>query len=62
MMLGLSGVRTVRHVVRIDGTVDRWGSGRDGTIIWTAERDSENFCFESSAESFGMILNSEILV
>jgi hypothetical protein len=54
-MLGLSGVRT-------DGTVDRWASGRDGTIVRTADRDFENFCLESSAESSGMLLNSEIPV
>jgi hypothetical protein len=58
----MSGVRTVRNVVRTDGTMDRWASGRDDTIIWTADRDSENFCLESSAESSGMLLNSEIPV
>jgi hypothetical protein len=69
MMLGLSGVRTVRHVVQTDGIVDRWASGRDGTIfrmasrdLETADRDSENFCLESSVESSGMLLNSEIPV
>jgi hypothetical protein len=59
-MLGLSSVRTVRHVVRTDGIVDRWASGRDGTIVWTADKDSENFCLESSAESSGILLNNEI--
>jgi hypothetical protein len=44
MMLGLSGVRTVRHVVRTDGIVDRWASGRDGTIVRTADREPEIFC------------------
>jgi hypothetical protein len=29
---GLSSVRT-------DGTVDRWASGRDGSIVWTANRE-----------------------
>jgi hypothetical protein len=69
MMLGLFCVRTVRHVVRTDGTVDKWASGRDGTIVRTADRDSEmadrdskNFCLKSSAESSGMLLNSEIPV
>jgi hypothetical protein len=62
MMLGLSGVRTVRHVVRMDGTLDKWASGQDGTIVRTADRDSKNFCLESSAESSGMLLNSEIPV
>jgi hypothetical protein len=36
---GLSSVRTVWHVVRTDGTVDRWASGRDGLIIRTADRE-----------------------
>jgi hypothetical protein len=62
MMLGLSGVRTVRHVVLTDGTLDKWASGRDGTIFRTTDRDSENFCLESSAESSGMLMNSEIHV
>jgi len=53
MMLGLTGVRT-------DGIVDRWTSGRDGTIVRTADRDSENFCLESSAESSDITLNSGI--
>jgi hypothetical protein len=67
MMLGLFGVRTVRHVVRTDGIVDRWASGRDGTIVRTADkdsetadRDSENFCLESSAKSSGITLKSGI--
>jgi hypothetical protein len=33
MMLGLTGVRTVCHVVRTDGTEVRCASGRDGSII-----------------------------
>jgi len=48
---------------------DRWASKRDGTIVRTADRDSktadkdsENFCLESSSESSGMLLNSEIPV
>jgi outer membrane lipoprotein-sorting protein len=59
-MLGLTGVRTVRQVVRTDGIVDRWASGRDGTIVQTADRDSENLCLESSAESSDITLNSGI--
>jgi hypothetical protein len=67
MMVGLSGIRTVRLVLRTDGIVDRWASGWDGTIFWTgdrdsetADRDSENFCLESSAESSDITLNSGI--
>jgi len=45
MMLGLTGVRTVRHVVRTDGTVDRWASGRDGTVFRTADRESKSSIF-----------------
>jgi hypothetical protein len=59
-MLGLTGVQTVRHVVRTDGTVDRWASGWDGTIVQTSDRDSENFCLESSAKSSDITLNSGI--
>jgi hypothetical protein len=51
MMLGLTGVWTVRYVVQTDGIVDRWASGRDGMIVRTADRDFENFCLESSVES-----------
>jgi hypothetical protein len=29
---GLSGVRTGWHVLRTDGTVNRWASGRDNTL------------------------------
>jgi hypothetical protein len=32
-----------RHVVRTDGIVDRWASGRDGSIVWTADRELEFF-------------------
>jgi hypothetical protein len=53
MMLGLAGVWT-------DGIVDRWASERDGTIVWTADRHSENFCLESSAEYSDITLNSGI--
>jgi hypothetical protein len=59
-MLGLIGIRTVRHVVRTDGIVDRWASGRDGTIVRTADRDSENFYLENRAESSVITLNSGI--
>jgi hypothetical protein len=62
MMLGLSGVRTVWHVVRTDGTVDRWASVRDGTIIRTADREPEFFDLSRSAESSESVLNCEILV
>jgi hypothetical protein len=33
-------VRTVRHVVQTDGTVDRWASRRDGSIVRKADRKS----------------------
>jgi hypothetical protein len=33
---GMSSVRT-------DGTVDRWASGRDGSIVRTADRELEFF-------------------
>jgi len=39
MMLGLSGVRTVWHVVRTDGTVVSCVSRRDGSIVRTADRE-----------------------
>jgi hypothetical protein len=44
-----------------------WNSGQMGVQTAdmdseTADRDFENFCLESSAESSGMFLNSEILV
>jgi hypothetical protein len=38
---GLYGVRTGWHVVQTDGTVDRWASGRDGSIVRTADRELE---------------------
>jgi hypothetical protein len=60
MMLGLSGVQTVWHVVRTDGTVDRWASGRDGTIIQTADKELEIFWLASSAESSETLQNSRI--
>jgi hypothetical protein len=39
MMLGLTSVRTVCHVVWSDGTMVRWASGRDGSIVRTADRE-----------------------
>jgi hypothetical protein len=33
------GVRTVRHVVQTDGTVDKWASRRDGTIVRMADKE-----------------------
>jgi len=33
------GVWTGSHVVRTDGTVERWASGRDGSIVRTADRE-----------------------
>jgi hypothetical protein len=36
-------VRTVWHVVQTVGTVDRWASGRDGSIVRTAGRELEFF-------------------
>jgi hypothetical protein len=59
-MLGLTSIRTVRHVVRTDGIVDRWASGREGTIVRMADRDSENFCLENRLESSVITLNSGI--
>jgi hypothetical protein len=41
MMLVCLSVRTGWHVVQTDGTVDRWASGRDGSIIRTADRELE---------------------
>jgi hypothetical protein len=38
---GLSSVRTGWHVVRTNGIVDRWASGRDGSIVRTADRELE---------------------
>jgi hypothetical protein len=36
------------HVVRMDGTVDRWASGRDGSIVRTADRELEFFWLADS--------------
>jgi hypothetical protein len=41
MMLISLGGSDGRHVVRTDGTVDRWASGRDGSIVRTADRELE---------------------
>jgi len=57
MMLGLTGIRTVWHVVWTDGIVDRWASGRDGMIIQTADKDSENFCLESGIPDKSIFTN-----
>jgi hypothetical protein len=40
---GLSSVRMGCHVVWTDGTVDKWASGRDGSIVRTADRELEFF-------------------
>jgi hypothetical protein len=40
---GLSSVRTGWHVVQTDGTVDRWASGRDGSIVRRADKELEFF-------------------
>jgi hypothetical protein len=42
MMLGLTGIRTVWHVVWSDGTVVRWAFGWDGSIVRTADRESKS--------------------
>jgi hypothetical protein len=47
MMLYLYSVRTVWHVVRTDGTVDRWASRRDGTVVRTADREPKIFWLAS---------------
>jgi ribosomal protein L24E len=47
MMLGLTGVLTVCHVVRTDGTVVRWASGRDRSIIQTANREPKSSIFHA---------------
>jgi len=36
-------IQTVWHVVWMDGTVDKWASGQDGTIVQTADREPEIF-------------------
>jgi hypothetical protein len=38
---GRSSVRTGWHVVRTNGTVDRWASERDGSIVRTADKELE---------------------
>jgi hypothetical protein len=47
MMLCLTGVRTVWQVVRTDGTVVRWASGRDGSIVRTADREQKSLIFHA---------------
>jgi hypothetical protein len=58
MMLGLSGVRTVWHVVRTAGIVDRWASGLDDT---SSGQLAGNGLFWL-AESFETLLNSVVPV
>jgi len=41
MMLVCLSVRTGWYVVRTDGTVDRWASERDGSIVRMADRELE---------------------
>jgi hypothetical protein len=41
MMLICLGGPNGRNVIRTDGTVDRWASGRDGSIVQTADRELE---------------------
>jgi hypothetical protein len=59
---GLSGVQTVWHVVLTDGTVDRWVSGRDASIVRTADRELEFFNLFRRAESLENALISGIPV
>jgi hypothetical protein len=47
MMLGLTGVRTVWHIVLTDGTVVRWASGRDDSIFWTADKEPKSSIFHA---------------
>jgi len=42
MMLGLSGVRTVWHIIWTDGTEVRCASERDGSIVRTADREPKS--------------------
>jgi hypothetical protein len=61
-MLGLTSVRTVWHVVRTDGTVVRWASGRDGSIVWMTDREPKSSIFSGSAKSSKSALKSGIPV
>jgi hypothetical protein len=47
MMFGLTGVRTVWHVVRTDGTVVKCASGRDGSIVRTTDRETKSSIFHT---------------
>jgi hypothetical protein len=47
MMLDLTCVWTVRHVVRTDGIIDRWASGRDGTIVQMAGREPKTYVLKA---------------
>jgi hypothetical protein len=48
MMLICLGGPDGRHVVRTDGTVDRWAFGRDGLIVRTDDRELEFFWLPNS--------------
>jgi hypothetical protein len=43
MMLICLGGPDGRHIVRMDGTVDRWASERDGSIVRMADKELEFF-------------------
>jgi hypothetical protein len=47
MMLGLTGVRTVWHILRTDGTVVRCASERDGSIIRTEYKETKSSIFHA---------------
>jgi len=47
---GLYGIQTGWHIVRTDGTVDRWSSGRDGSIVRTADRRELEFLWLADSE------------
>jgi hypothetical protein len=47
MMLGLTSVRTVWHVVWMDGTLVRCASGQDGSIVRTANREPKSSIFHA---------------
>jgi hypothetical protein len=47
MMLGLTGVWTVWYVVQTDGTVVRWASGQDDSIVQTAGTEPKTFVLKA---------------
>jgi hypothetical protein len=47
MMLGLTGVRTVWHVIRTDGIVVRWASGQDDSIVRTDDKEPKSLIFHA---------------